>query len=104
MSPQQVEQIEDKSTRYRATFEGWLMVPRKSSGEVNHSITSLSIAAPKGPFEVDLVKSGDKWSVELYPVKTKFKGIKLNKDRQVVASTVESYFEKRVKDWISVNE
>jgi hypothetical protein len=105
VNPQnKAEETEDKHKRYRAIFEGWLMVSRKNSGEINYNTTNLTVPAPKGPFTIDLFKSGDKWAAELLPVKTKFKAIKLNKDRQVVASTIEGYFEKKVSDWVAIAE
>ena len=96
------EEVEDKHKRYRAVFEGWLMLPRKASGEVNHMATSLSIVAPKGPFTVDLYKVDDKWNAVLLPVMTKFGTIRATKERLIADSNVESYFEKKVSDWVAI--
>lgn len=105
MNPQnKAEEVKDEAKRYRATFEGWLMLPRKSSGEVNHNTTSLAIAPPKGPFTIDLYKVGDKWNAELLPVKTRFPTVKPTKDRLIASSNIESYFEKKISDWVAIKE
>lgn len=103
MNPQNKhEEPKEQHKRYQAVFEGWLMVPRKSSGEINHNTTSLAVPAPRGPFTIEVYSVDGKWRAKLLPVDQKFSGVKLNKDRQVVTSTVESYFEKKVSDWVAI--